>query len=200
MINHKHKFILILLPKTGTTSLLNLDFVNPEYWRHPYTGVQRHYDLIDNSQMDYYKACTCRNPYTKCVSLWAYWNRRLVNKGENAFEFSTFVSNFDNIKQRVMQHFTVPESIHFNGCCESVEISTHGKLSYNDIDHWIKLENFQSDLNVLCDKIGIPHQQLPHTNQTKHKHYTEYYDDETKQIVADRFAKDIEYFGYEFGE
>ena len=72
------------------------------------------------------------------------------------------------------------------------------------IDGFIRYENLEEDTKCILGKwfnvddfATFPRAK---TSQRKDKkHYTEYYDDETREIVAKKYAKDIEYFGYEFG-
>ena len=72
----------------------------------------------------------------------------------------------------------------------------HGKLT-NFVG---RCEDMQYDFDYVCGKLGLGNVKLPIREATKHKHYTECYDDETRSIVAKKYAKDIEYFGYEFGK
>jgi hypothetical protein len=48
--------------------------------------------------------------------------------------------------------------------------------------------------------LAVPHVELGQYNKSEHKPYSEYYNDATRDKVARMFAKDIEFFGYEFGD
>ena len=39
---------------------------------------------------------------------------------------------------------------------------------------------------MICDNLGIELQQIPHENKSKHEHYTGPYDEETREIVAEK--------------
>ena len=125
-----------------------------------------------------------RNPYSRAVSMYKHqsWNS---------------TKTFSDFCHKVMKNEYPSESAKWHSCSLTEHLVNNDHLN---VDFVIRLENLQEDFNIVCDKIGIPHEKLPHHNKTKHKHYTEYYDDETREIVAEKYARDIEYFGYEFGE
>jgi hypothetical protein len=135
-------------------------------------------DIIPNPS-DYFKFSFSRNPWDRLVSAWKYSfvSGRIKRYGK--VDFNEFV------KSRLDAWLCVDmNTVDFCEGCDFIG----------------RFENLQQDFDIVCDKIGIARKQLPHINKTKHKHYTEYYDDETREIVAQKYAKDIEYFGYKFGE
>ena len=63
-----------------------------------------------------------------------------------------------------------------------------------------RVENLQHDFDALCDKLGLERMKMPHLNATRHHHWREYYDDESRDIIAEKYARDIEIFGYTFDD
>ena len=65
------------------------------------------------------------------------------------------------------------------------------------------IENLNKDFSELCQRFNIDPIKLPFANgnyRTENKHYTEYYDNETRELVAKYYKKDIEMFEYKFGD
>ena len=60
--------------------------------------------------------------------------------------------------------------------------------------------HLEEDWNMMFENIGHEAPKLPNKNVSKHKHYSEYYDDESREFIEQLFKKDIETFGYKFGE
>ena len=50
----------------------------------------------------------------------------------------------------------------------------------------------------MFEELGYEPPKLSKKNVSKHKHYSEYYDDETREFVGHLFEKDIKELGYEY--
>lgn len=68
------------------------------------------------------------------------------------------------------------------------------------VDYIGRFEKLHEDYVKICERIGQPPPTLPHKKRSAHTHYSTYYDEETRQLVADRFRKEIDLFSYEFEE
>ena len=67
----------------------------------------------------------------------------------------------------------------------------------------LEYDGFISRFRELCEKMNIPYDgYMPRekTNITREKIiYQNFYDDETREKVADQFRREIKLMGYEFG-
>ena len=186
------------MPRCGSTSIVKLCKPNDikyfggkdmGFWGNKNNVSKKLYKCILNHvgekvYDESFVFATVRNPYSRAISMFKHWSWNCV---------TTFKDFCNAIKKGGYPTY--------HAMWHSSTLTEH--IVDNDdlkVDFVIKLENLQQDFNIVCDKIGIPQQKLLHKNKSKHKHYTEYYDNETKQIVAEKYAKDIEYFGYKFGE
>ena len=67
------------------------------------------------------------------------------------------------------------------------------------MDFVAKLEQIDEDFGVLREKFGINIGKMPHRKKTgAGKNYREHYSDQSRRIVAQLYAEDIERFDYDY--
>jgi hypothetical protein len=192
MISHDYKFVFIHIPKTGGTSI---EHSLIECGAKPYNfkfGVEVHYDNISKSMAEsYFIFAFHRNPWDRFVSLWRFWmfEKRLKEKFNLPNDFEWFCKNFELIRDEVVPKIEIP---HFIQQCEINNQPDYVK------PQWFEFDKINESFEQICDKIGLSHKPLSFHNKTDHQHYKSYYNEELKEIVAQRYKKDIEYFKYEF--
>ena len=205
MISRTHKFIIITPPKTGSVSIITalmkygdiskihkqrvntkdntvecFDYSDKFAMMSKHTPISKIYNQWTSEEGNfntYYKVGLIRNPWDRLVSWWK-WKPHL--------SFSEFVKN-------IGPHHALKKDnaqlLHY--------FSLNDKIIVND---YIRFETLQKDFNKVCLKIGLPPQNLPHLNKSNHKPYWEYYDNNLREFVEEKYKEDIKTFNYQFGK
>jgi len=203
--NDKYKYILFRVPKNANSCLIGRENENHQHLAINYITDNRLQKLDDVKTLfkekynSYFKFAVVRNPWDRVVSCWKdktapahcdSWPDSVYCKARND-TFSKFIARI--INKEFIEFINDPEF-----SIDDRHVLSQTVLIPDDTDFICRFENLQEDFNTVCNKIGIPQQQLPHINKTEHTYYTEYYTDETKELIANKYSKDIEHFGYKF--
>jgi len=148
--------------------------------------------------------CFLRNPWDWTVSGWRFVTSNKNAYGDAAPSFERFVRGGWKDGARHNPHprkFTTPE----------LYVAFHTQVTQDDhlialdgtepvpMAFYARFEHLSQDWSRICDRLGRDIV-LPHMNRTDRGHYTDYYTDELRAIVARRNARLIDRFGYRFGD
>lgn len=188
MINHQHKFLFVHIPRTGGTSIESQFEYNESKEKNKHWNLNNWKNhLSDEDFKNYFKFTFVRNPWDILISKYMCGYYAIKNGGgEIGYKSGKSLKYF-------LDHYQPAKHEHGDRL-----------LDYFDpkqMDFIARFENRDKDLEYISNKIGFNIDINTKRRDHRHKkHYTEYYDDETREIVAEKYAKDIEYFGYEFGK
>ncbi|HEY2891185.1 MAG TPA: sulfotransferase family 2 domain-containing protein [Dongiaceae bacterium] len=184
MVSDKFKCIFIEVPKTASTSIREI-IGEP---RKPHLNICQIAAEIDPDRFQsYFKFGFVRNPWDRAVSL---YQRKEGLQLRDKMSFEAFIE-WMRFASSTCIH-PVPHRYQLDWF-----VSPHGDVLADFIG---KFENLESDWANIARRLGIT---TPLTRQRvnpdRRRDYAAYYTEKTRRIVAERFAVDIEYFGYSFG-
>lgn len=212
LISHKHKYIFIKTAKVAGTSV-EIFFEQISFGGQP-KDVQP--EIVNEEGVVGYRGATnskVRESWYNHMTLNDIKNKLSNDKLFNEyFKFSITRNPWDRIVSNYHHHYQ--HKFSFNAYIKPdrkwkfpAPIIWVLKPNIDDV-HFIRFENLKEGIEGVCKKLGLDYdinnlktyKSEYRTKHSRYKHYTEYYDDEAREIVAEKYAKDIEYFGYEFGE
>jgi|10_taG_2_1085330.scaffolds.fasta_scaffold17517_4 hypothetical protein len=215
IISKKYKFIFIHIPKTGGCSvesaLMNhlgkedlitdrMNYqdkkINAKFCDIPHHITLRDFHhLTHNRYKDYYKFSFVRNPYDRLVSMYSFYSqlkRRRI--GESEIEkFNNWL--LDNSRGNIINPKLGLKAQNQWKNIPQIEwvINNDNKI---DVDFIGKIETFDSDLLTIGRKIGINIDIIPHKNKSKHSHYSNFFNAETKRQTEKKYMDDFKKFNY----
>lgn len=215
LLSHRYQFLFVHIAKTGGSSVRTA--LQRYRWRDPYylpqwiaskmsslagheLGIKlpRHCKIITGQEMlpreffdALFKFTFVRNPWDLQVSSYHHIRRERPHLMLPDESFEQFLRRKLDADRPWQYHIDTSITLQ-----SDYLVDLHGKVL---VDYIGRYETLQDDFNSCCDRIGLPRQTLPHRRKAEDRQrYREYYDDSTRALVAEHFARDIELLGYEF--
>jgi len=211
-VSHKHKFIYYPIPKAACTTIKSFIITIDEIKRGPsvHTTTMPRVVFPENKfqiYKDYFHFTSVRNPYDRLLSCYIekVYNPALSNRTDGAFingenrEFIRWYGNCVGFKKMSFSDF-----VHFvtqipDEHCDPHFAPQHRLLDLETLDFIGRLENFDQDFSYIKEQISLSDDVKPEKLMaTKHGPYQNYYDDELRKMVAEKYARDLEIFNYDF--
>lgn len=216
LLSVKHRFLFVHIAKTGGTSvrasLQPLRRHDPWSWlmylcnrfshlsgHRIATKLPRHAKIVAAKELlpkeffdQLLKFAFVRNPWDLQVSSFHHIRRERPHLMRDNEDFAAFLQWKLDPKRPYQYHLDT-----------SIELQTdylidlHGKLVVDFIGRY---EDLEKDFAEVCRRIGIAQPNLAHKRKAtdRRQDYRSYYSDETAELVACHFRRDIELLGYGF--
>jgi hypothetical protein len=201
-IQHEYQAIFIHIPKTAGTSITEElkklpkkhENLSPKLSKHAKAWEVRALlgkELWDN----YFTFSFVRNPWDLMVSSYHWWLQKAVNMKQYSGHVKK-IQNKGNFREFLRSKYGQKMINERYG--DLYDWLADPKTGRRIIDYVGSVESLQEDWQHICRRLGIEPGSVGQHNPTRRDDYREYYDDKSKDLVAQRFARSIREFGYEF--
>ena len=198
MISFQKRFLFIHIHKTAGNSIQSIlrhysedeivtartqDGVERFGVRNPRYNIKKHSTLAEylaalgEEQLhSLYKFTCVRNPWDRLISFYFRPSRGEVDWDRRAF------------RKLVLKTPSLADYLRLG----------EEQDPFLNVQRIMRFENLADDFRALCEDLDIPPAELPTYNRSTRAHYSAYYDEELRELVQERFAPEIERFGYRF--
>ncbi len=216
LLSVRYKFLFVHIAKTGGTSvratLQRLRWRDPYYWpmflcsrlshltgHRIGTKFPRHAKIILAQEslpteffQSLFKFAFVRNPWDLQVSSFHHIRRERPHLMQGRTDFADFLKWKLDPERPYQYH--IDTSIQLQS---DYLVDLRGQIL---VDFVGRYECLEADFRTVCERIGIPFPAMPHRRRATDREtdYRSYYNEETADLVARHFSRDIELLGYGF--
>jgi hypothetical protein len=193
IVCHAPPILFIHNPKTGGTSIMDIMLsllpnceVNKfgEHGFHRHANLAQIVDAIGPDFHNYYSFSFVRNPWDRAMSLWLHW---IQNDREQRARLAE--SGIHDMEAWLREDSAWLEVASQRSYVES------GQAHVSFIGEF---ETFEQDARHVVENFAAWEVPIPHSNTSRHSHYSHYFTPGARKLVAELAEWEIEEFNYKY--